>query len=162
LCVERLAKIIQEHWGKSSLAQSLAVYNTTLQREITFLDQLIHGCYRAFSQFELLVDFSMYYFAGAIWSETRYRNGAATTGDEFLFSHHEPFRKAVGRSYQALLELCGNRQIPREYIFDFRERIAKDIAPYNVAGLCDPNKHNMYPFLMAESGDTFSTPNQAH
>ena len=96
----------------------------------------------------------MYYYAGAHWSEIQARNGAATTDDEFLFSHHEPFRNAVRHSYQALLELSGKRQIPKETILDFKETIAKDIAPYNLAGLCDPNKQNMYPFSMGESGDT--------
>lgn len=149
LCVERLAKMIQEHWHKNSLAQSLAVYETTLRREITFLDQLVHGCYCAFPHFELMVDFSMYYFAGAIWSETRHRKETATPADEFLFSHDSPFRSAVGRGYQTLLALCGRRQLPENCILDFKKTVAKDIAPYNVAGLCDPNKNNMYPFVMA-------------
>jgi hypothetical protein len=30
---------------------------------------------------------------------------------------------------------------------DFRAFVAREIEPYNVAGLCDPNRRNMYPYL---------------
>ena len=147
LGLERLARIIEEHWGNSSLASQLGVYNVKLQREIDFLDRLIHGCYCAFGHFELLTAYSMYYFAGAIYSETRRRKGTAITEDEFLFSHHEPFRTSVMRGYHALRELSKSRHIPRDSFFGFRQTIAEDIAPYNISGLCDPYKHNMYPFV---------------
>ena len=30
---------------------------------------------------------------------------------------------------------------------DLQDQVARDIAPYNTAGLCDPSKMNMYPYV---------------
>lgn len=147
LGLERLAGIFSEHWHKPSFISQLQVYNRKLQREIDFLDQLIHGSYCAFNSFELLTAFTMYYFVGAIYSETQCRQGASSEEDEFLFSHHEPFRTAVVNAYTTVLDLTKKLSISEETITAFTDRVAVDIAPYNLAGLCEHNKHNMYPFV---------------
>ena len=33
----------------------------------------------------------------------------------------------------------------------FTGQVAADIEPYNIAGLCDPDKHNRYPFMEAQA-----------
>ena len=33
----------------------------------------------------------------------------------------------------------------------FSRQVAADIEPYNIAGLCDPDKHNRYPFMEAQA-----------
>jgi hypothetical protein len=86
----------------------------------------------------------MYYFAGAIRSEERRRQGLAGERDEFLFSHHPEFRAAFERGYDQLLELTA---APPSAAAEFEQRVAHDIAPYNLAGLCDPGKKNMYPYI---------------
>jgi len=116
----------------------LSGYSAALLREVDFLDRLVHGCYRAFGNFELLGAFTMYYFAGAIYSEERRQQGLAGEDDEFLFSHHAPFRDAFVRGYERLLKGPAAAEYERQ--------VAQDIAPYNTAGLCDPAKKNMYPY----------------
>lgn len=147
LGLERLAGIFSEHWHKPSFIPQLQIYNRKLQREIDFLDQLIHGSYCAFNNFELLTAFTMYYFAGAVYSETQCRQGTSSDEDEFLFSHHEPFRTAVVNAYTTMLELTKKLPVSTEAIAAFTDRVAADIAPYNLAGLCDHDKYNMYPFV---------------
>jgi FADH2 O2-dependent halogenase len=143
LTVERLARILARHWGRASLKAELAEYEAALLREVDFLDRLVHGCYKTFGRFDLLAAFTMYYFAGAIYSEERRRDGVAGEREEFLFSHHPPFREAFVSGYQRLLEAAGaGPSAAREY----ERRVARDIAPYNTAGLCDPSKNNMYPY----------------
>ena len=39
----------------------------------------------------------------------------------------------------------------------FTQQVAADIEPYNIAGLCDPDKHNMYPFVQAQAVATDDT-----
>ena len=146
LGVERLARILTEHWARPSLAHQLRVYHEKLQREIDFIDQLVHGCYCAFDHFELLAAYAMYYFAGAIFNETRRRAGIASADDELLFSHHAPFRAVVADGYKALLRLSKSRSTATAAFSAYRQKVAQDIAPYNIAGLCDPRKNNMYPF----------------
>ncbi len=102
LGVERLGHLFREHWGRPSFDAGLADYERALFREVAFLDRLIHGSYQAFGRFGLLAAYTMYYFAAAIHSEGRRRRGEAGPGDEFLFSHHPPFRAALWRAHAAL------------------------------------------------------------
>jgi FADH2 O2-dependent halogenase len=138
LTIERLARAFAGHWGKPSLKTELAAYQAALLREVDFLDRLVHGCYRVFDRFDLLAPFTMYYFAGAIRSEEQRQQGLAGERDEFLFSHHPPFREAFERGYERLL--AGPPAA------EYERQVARDIAPYNRAGLCDPGKRNMYPY----------------
>jgi FADH2 O2-dependent halogenase len=144
LTIERLARIFARHWGRPSLKAELAAYEAALLREVDFIDRLVHGSYRAFRRFDLLAPFTMYYFAGAIYSEERRRAGLAGERDEFLFSHRAPFREAFTRGYERLLEATatGGAVTVQEY----ERQVARDIAPYNTAGLCDPAKKNLYPY----------------
>jgi FADH2 O2-dependent halogenase len=147
LTIQRLARILEQHWGKDSLASQLADYGTVLLREVDFLDLLIHGCYRAFGRFDLLASYTMYYFAGAIASEMRRRKGIAEPADGFLYSHDTPFRSALFRGYETLRALAAAPSCSRCKVDAFQRQVARDIAPYNLAGLCDPAKRNMYPFV---------------
>jgi FADH2 O2-dependent halogenase len=142
LTVRRLARILESGWG-SDLSGALAAYDQTLQREITFLDMLVHGSYQAFGNFRLLAAFTMYYFAGAISSEERRRQGTAQPDEEFLSSHLPEFRAAFERGYRTLLELCRQKEPD---VAAFERQVAPDIAPWNTVGLCDPAKRNLYPY----------------
>jgi FADH2 O2-dependent halogenase len=146
LSIERLAHVLERHWGRSTLAEQMAWYESALGREVDFLDRIVHGCFQSFRSFALLCAYSMYYFAGAIHSEGRRRQGAAGASEEFLFSHDPAFRAAVYRRYECLLELARG-DVSEGDAAEFQRRVAEDIAPYNVAGLCDPGKRNMYPFV---------------
>jgi FADH2 O2-dependent halogenase len=144
LTIERLARTFAGHWGRSSLKGELAAYESALLREVDFLDRLVHGCYRIFGRFDLLGAFTMYYFAGAIHSEERRQKGLAGERDEFLFSHHAPFRDAFFRGYERLPEAA--RAARATSAAEYEREVAKDISPINTAGLCDPRKQNMYPY----------------
>jgi FADH2 O2-dependent halogenase len=145
LTIERLGRILAEHWGRVSLPDALAEYEAALFREVDFVDRLVHGSYRSFRHFDLMSSFSMYYFAGAIFSEERRRAGNARSTDEFLHSHDPKFRAEFEGGYDRLIELCGidsDAEAANEYLLQVRQ----GIAPQNTAGLCDPAKRNMYPY----------------
>ena len=147
LAIRRLARLLETRPPADVLHRGLQHYAENLQHEISFLDRLIHGCYQAFPYFELFTAFSMYYFAGAIISEHRMCTGEASENDGFLYSHDRNFSTAVQAAWQALCRLCeeggGSRQERRA----FQERVARDIEPINIAGLCDAQKQNMYPYI---------------
>jgi FADH2 O2-dependent halogenase len=144
LTIERLARLLARHLGRSSLAAGLAAYEATLFREVDFLDRLVHGCYRSFRRFDLLAAFTMYYFAGAIRSEERRQRGQADESDEFLSSDHPAFRTAFFAGYERLVDLA--EAAPGASAREYERRVAEDVAPYTTAGLCDPAKNNMYPY----------------
>jgi FADH2 O2-dependent halogenase len=142
LTIQRLARLLERHW-EGDLHAALAQYNAALSREIDFVDQLVDGTYQAFRHFGLLTSFSMYYFAAAITAEERRQRGEAGENDELLHSHDPAYRAAVERGYRAVVEL-GRQSSPD--VEGFRAFVAREIAPWNSVGLCDPRKRNLYPY----------------
>jgi len=145
LTIERLGRILAECWGRASLPNALCEYEATLFREIDFVDRLVHGSYHSFRHFDVMAAFSMYYFAGAIFSEERRRQGRAQPTDEFLFSHEPAFRTAFESGYDRLLQLTAHSPDAAASA-EFALQVSRDIVPYNTVGLCDPAKKNMYPY----------------
>jgi len=146
LCVRRLARMLQRHAGRATLAAELERYAAKLQREIDFLDQLVHGCYLSFGCFPLLAAWTMYYFTGAIAAEHHRRGGGASGDEEILSSHIPEFHERVAKSYEELARLARSGRPSVDEVRAFERRVARDIAPWNIAGLCDPGKMNLYPF----------------
>jgi len=146
LTVQRLARLIERHLGKASLAEELSRYEASLQREIDFLDRIVNGCYLSFGCFPLFAAWTMYYFAGAIAAEHRRRDGSATENEEFLSSHIPVFRERVLSAYEELQRLACAGTPTNAEVRAFERRAAHDIAPWNVVGLGDPAKMNMYPY----------------
>jgi FADH2 O2-dependent halogenase len=142
LTIERLARAFTRRWGRPALREEMAAYDAALQREVDFLDRLVHGSYSAFRHFDLLAPFTMYYFAGAIHAEERRQRGLARESDEFLSSEPGPFRAAFEGGYERLLEAVRSGAPAEEYV----RQVARDISPYNSVGLCDPAKQNLYPY----------------
>jgi FADH2 O2-dependent halogenase len=138
LTIERLGGILREHWGRPSLRRHLDNYSRMLLREVNLLDRLIHGCYRCFGRFDLLAAYVMNYFAAAIHCEKRRRAGEAGPEGGFLLADSAAVRSSVRRHYAML---------GRSSAEELRCEVARDLAPINVAGLCDPGKRNMYPFV---------------
>jgi len=136
--IERLGRIMRDHWRRPSLANEMRTYGRELLREVNLLDRLVHGCYRCFGRFELLSSYIMNYFAAAIHCEHRRRAGKANAGSGFLFADSPQFRSTVRTHYNLL---------PGARADDLQEIVARDLAPINIAGLCDPAKRNMYPFV---------------
>jgi FADH2 O2-dependent halogenase len=138
LTVERLGRILRDQWRRPGMPRALADYNRMLLREINLLDRLIHGCYRSFDRFDVFSTYVMDYFAAAIHCEKRRRAGAAGCDAGFLFAESAQFR-AMMRRHHALLRDASVEEL--QYL------VARELAPINVAGLCDPAKRNMYPFV---------------
>lgn len=137
LTIERLGRIFRDHWGRPTFLEELRAYERKLLREVHVLDRLIHGCYRTFDRFDRMAAFVMNYFAAAIHCEERRRQGKAGTGAGFLFADSSWFRAAVRRHY-AMLD--------HATVDELRRQVARDLAPINTVGLCDPAKRNLYPF----------------
>ena len=107
-------------------------YANETMHEVDLLDKLIHGCYQCFDDFDLFSHFAMLYFAGADFMERQRRIGKRTG---FLNSGDHAYCKMVDRLYNQLID--GTIQVS-----DFQG----EIEPWNMVGLCDPNKQNMYDY----------------
>ena len=146
--IERLASIFERKLGRDEFYAALQEHERTLQAEIDLVDQIVHGCYRAFSNFDLFVSFAMFYFAGAHNSEDQRRRGRAESGTAFLMAGNVPFRIAVDLCYDRLIELTATGPPTAAGVREFRDLVTRSIGPFNIAGLCDDSRHNMYPFIV--------------
>ena len=131
LCgIERLMPILGK--SREERIELLRGYQATTLHEVDVLDKIIHGCYQCFDDFELLSNYAMLYFAGADFTERQRRNGLSSG---FLNSGDEAFCEVVDTFYNQLMTGTINK-----------ENIANEITPWNLVGLCDPSKQNMYDY----------------
>ena len=147
LCgVERLARILDGRSNPEQQTEQLAEYDRILQAEISLLDELVHGCYLGFSHFELMTAFAAWYIAGATCSEQARRQFGADPHAGFLLAHDRSFCESVRNSHRRLTELTRGGSASADAMRQFSQSVAESIGPYNIAGLCDPLKHNLYPY----------------
>jgi tetracycline 7-halogenase / FADH2 O2-dependent halogenase len=137
LTIERLGRILRDHWRRPSLRRELDRYNRMVLREVNLFDRLIHGCYRSFSRFDVLGAYVMNYFAAAIRCEDRRRAGDSGPDSGFLLADSKEFRAGVRRHYDLLATASAG---------ELHRQVSRDLSPINRTGLCDPDKRSMYPF----------------
>ena len=131
LCgIERLMPIFKTPF-ENRMEQLLEYQRVTLH-EVDLLDKIIHGCYQCFDDFELLSSYAMLYFAGADFTERQRRVGKHAG---FLNSGDSAFCDMVDRFYNQVIH--GTFQ---------GSDVLNAIEPWNVVGLCDPAKKNMYDY----------------
>jgi FADH2 O2-dependent halogenase len=140
--IERLVGVLAREG--SAREHELAEYEHALFRDVALLDKIIHGCYAGFQDFELMQSYAMLYFAGAHYSETERRLDPTQTGLGFLNSHDPRFRQVVDEAHARICQLAASPHPDPVESARFRSHIAGAIEPYNLAGLCDPRKNNMY------------------
>ncbi len=145
--IERLAAIFERRLGGEELYAALQQHARMLQSEIELIDQIVHGCYRGFVDFELAASFAMFYFAGAHNSEDLRRRGRAGPQTAFLLADNSEFRKAVDGCYARLIETTSRGGPSADERSAFRALVKGVITPFNIAGLCDDSRRNMYPFI---------------
>jgi FADH2 O2-dependent halogenase len=140
--IERLVDVLGREGDARE--QGLAAYEQALFRDVALLDKIIHGCYAGFRDFELMQSYAMLYFAGAHYSEMERRRDPTQTGLGFLNSHDPRFRQIVDDAHARICRLATTPGLDPAESARFRSYIADAIEPYNLAGLCDPSKNNMY------------------
>jgi FADH2 O2-dependent halogenase len=123
-CVDRLMQCIGD-------VRQLRAYEIQMREEISLIDQLVHGSYSCLHEFETFVHFAMLYFAGADFSERRIKENTQTG---FLNSNDQSYKSTVSHWY--------NRVIAGKSV----ENLGNAIEPWNMVGLCDPTKQNMYEY----------------
>ena len=151
LCgVERLVQILEQRLPRDARTAALQAYDRTLQSEIDTVDEIVHGCYSAFSRFDLLVSYAMFYFAAATVSEHARRKHRLQTASAFLLSGDPEFRQALRLASGQLQQVLQAGPTSRSDEEAYGRFVAGLLQPYNIAGLCDPARQNMYPFLKVD------------
>lgn len=138
--VNRLGRILEER-SESDRKLRLLEYNQTVLRELAWVDEITGTCFACFDRFPVLATAVMMYFVAAIYCEERERTGRAGSDDAFLLADHMPFREIAARIFQNAIHAS------TEDAAQFAVDVAELVAPYNLGGLCDPARQNMYPFI---------------
>jgi FADH2 O2-dependent halogenase len=139
--VNRLGHILAEERTGGGRERRLLEYNRTVLRELAWVDEITGTCFACFDRFPILATVTMLYFVAAIYCEERERTRQAGPDDAFLLADHEAFRAIADRVFRGAV---GARVGDAER---FAAEVGELVAPYNLGGLCDPARHNMYPFV---------------
>jgi FADH2 O2-dependent halogenase len=137
--IDRLLQIFERSWKRPEFASELQKYADLIQTETEFVDLIISGSFAGFRDFGRMIAMSMFYFSTAIWSEEQRRSGRAIRGSAFLSADQPELRRALQNAYEGI----SNRNLSTP---DLTSAIRDAIAPFNLVGLCDPRKRNLYPY----------------
>src|SRR5262249_16351439 len=143
--VNRLARILAEERTERGLERRLNEYNQTVLRELAWVDEITGTCFACFDRFPILATAAMLYFVAAIYCEERERTEQSGPDDAFLLADHEEFREIARRVFQQAG--CTRAEDAER----FEAEVSELVASYNLGGLCDPARRNMYPFITASS-----------
>ena len=149
--IERLALSFEPIRGMRHIParEDLVRYDALLSAEADQIDQLIAGAYDAMAHFDLFAAHAMIYFATVSYAEIRQRvlagdaaawSGFLGIGDDAL----EPLPRAARERVQVITS-GGAQSGTAAQRREFADWVAASIAPRNVAGLADPERHNLYP-----------------
>jgi len=133
LGIHRLGRALQTHGGILPYPDP-EQYEDRSNYELRAAASLVNGCYSAFSDFRSFTALSMLYFAAASYSEMARRLGRRDLASQFLLGNRERFGSAFAQHVG--LALAGQRVD--------EDAVRRDLEPFNIAGLCDPEKRNWY------------------
>jgi FADH2 O2-dependent halogenase len=132
--VDRILNILMLTQSGTEQRQAVQQYETSFLQESKLLDELVSTAYLVMNDFERFTAACMIYFAGAIRCEERYQQGQNPT---HLWNADD--REFVQFSKQACFAL-------RQPNDDYQTMIPEGLAPWNTAGLMDPNVQNRYAY----------------
>jgi tetracycline 7-halogenase / FADH2 O2-dependent halogenase len=149
--VERLALVFEVAKQRERIPdlRELVRYEAQLGAEADQIDRLVAGAYEAMAHFDLFAAQAMLYFAMVSFAEVSQRlssddsvswSGFLGVGDPM--SQPLP-RESLGR-LRAITQGCGLAGSANERQ-RFGDWISASIAPRNIAGLADRERHNLYP-----------------
>jgi tetracycline 7-halogenase / FADH2 O2-dependent halogenase len=137
--VERLGRIMADGWHRPDRSLRLADYSRTLLEELAWVDEITAACFACFDRFQVLATVTMIYFVAAIFCEELERAGQGRPG--FLLADDPVYRDIAATVFGQA------RNVSDAESDRFAAGVARALEPYNLAGLCDSSRRNMYPFV---------------
>jgi FADH2 O2-dependent halogenase len=139
--VDRLGQMLADDWRGPWRSHMLMDYGLSVLREIAWMDEITGACFGSFDRFEAMAAASMVYFIAAIYCEEREQHGLARPDHAFLLVDDDKYRETA-------VSLCRQAAtVPLDGASQFAAKVRGALAPYDLAGLCDPNRRNMYPYV---------------
>lgn len=135
--VERLARMLE---ARRRNPEWWIEYNERLIGEFRMVDEITSTCFECFDRFGVMTTAAMLYFVAATHCEETLRaNPGSDVG--FLLADNTTFCNLVR-------DMCQRaRSCAAHHADDFWGYVGATLRPFNRAGLCDPARRNMYPYL---------------
>lgn len=146
--IERLGRVLEESWGGNDFAKRLREYADLTLSDADWTAEFVGGCFAAMPHFPSFVDYSMYYFAAASFSEMARRIDRRDLASRFLLQNRSEFAAGL-RSGASLLRSRKAAPTPQESTA-FAAEVAAAVEPSNIDGLCDPARRNWYDIDWAD------------
>jgi len=126
--VARVGEMLAGDWNAEGYAEKT-------NAELCATAKLIGALYGSMGDFPLFANLSLLYFAAASFAETARRLGRKEMASSFLLCGDPVFGPASARLCERVMR--GERGLEAE--------ILEAIRPFDVAGLCRPERENWYP-----------------
>ena len=141
LGVARLARIVEDSWGREGLdarLEELGRHTLAEADAAAMLTAALYACFDDFSSFALL---TRLYFAAASWTETMRRLGRPERAKGFLLGEDPVFGPELRRICDAAVD--PDPRVRRAAA----GRVRAAIEPFDVIGLNDASRRNWYPVV---------------
>jgi FADH2 O2-dependent halogenase len=148
LGVERLTqRLLPPSRSSVAACEWSTKYTHIVDAELSMIDQLVHLCYLTRHDPIRFSSCVMLYFAAVTSYERQAKSGPLATQPAFLLATNSNWCHAVSDICQlAMAHASGSACVSAA---EFENFVRHRIAPFNVAGLCDPNVRRMYRFTVA-------------
>jgi tetracycline 7-halogenase / FADH2 O2-dependent halogenase len=136
--VETLAELLGQNLSSAVRHDRLQAYARRVRDELRLIDHCVAACYATRASMPAFVAATMLYFAAATCCEARRLAGRPTA----LLAADDP--KLMAALLPAAETLIRSRPLADDDTRSLVELARRAIAPWNTAGLLDPEVHNMY------------------
>ena len=143
LGIQRLASVL-ERSGSSSREPALTASGARTLFEADSAALLVSALYASFADFELFAALTLFYFAGASYTEAARRLRRQDSGHAFLLGDHPTFGRALRSCCAGVLDARARGTLTEERV-RLIDRVYDAIAPLDVAGLSDRSRRNWHP-----------------
>jgi FADH2 O2-dependent halogenase len=144
LGVARLARIVEESWGRDELDARLEELGGRTLAEADAAARLTAALYASFSDFAAFALLTRLYFAAASWAESVRRLGRPERAASFLLCDDAAFGPALRRICDAAVD--PDPRVRRAAA----DGVRAAITPLDVIGLNDEARRNWYPVDAAD------------
>ncbi|MFO1501748.1 MAG: hypothetical protein U1G07_25795 [Verrucomicrobiota bacterium] len=144
LGLHRLARAMDEHWGKAQFARQLEQYGCATSRELLAVERVVAALYSSMDDFSRFVPIALLYFASVSFAEIARRVGKPQLATSFLLQDRADFGPKARACCEDLLRSRqrGARPMDPEQL---QHQVLNAIAPIDLIGLSDLERHHWYP-----------------
>ena len=145
LGVDRIGRAIRDAWGRPEFEERMRAHERDTLFEADAAASLVGSAYRAFRSFRAFSGIASCYLASVSFAEVCFRLGDRERARGFLACRDERYVADLAWIAEDAARLARGGAPPPEAFASFEARVARAVAPMNVAGFCDPGRRGWYP-----------------